>query len=95
MPTGAENIANIPPLAASLDVILPLTIFLIFLLLFALYNNFKFPLITVAGVLLSAPVGGILALFSPARLLGVVRGGLPGPVRRLGADRGGLYFLCQ
>src|SRR6202012_447058 len=33
-----------------------------FLLLFALYNNFKFPLITVAGVLLSAPVGGILAL---------------------------------
>ncbi|HEY1876551.1 MAG TPA: efflux RND transporter permease subunit, partial [Rhizomicrobium sp.] len=46
-----------------LYVILPLTVFLIFLLLFALYNNFKFPLITVAGVLLSAPVGGILALF--------------------------------
>jgi cobalt-zinc-cadmium resistance protein CzcA len=46
-----------------LTVILPLTTFLIFLLLFALYNNFKFPLITVAGVLLSAPVGGILALF--------------------------------
>jgi cobalt-zinc-cadmium resistance protein CzcA len=46
-----------------LYVILPLTIFLIFLLLFALYSNFKFPLITVAGVLLTAPVGGILALF--------------------------------
>ena len=46
-----------------LNVILPLTIFLIFMLLFLLYNNFKFPLITVAGVLLSAPVGGILALF--------------------------------
>jgi cobalt-zinc-cadmium resistance protein CzcA len=46
-----------------LYVILPLTIFLIFLLLFALYSNFKFPLITVVGVLLSAPVGGILALF--------------------------------
>jgi cobalt-zinc-cadmium resistance protein CzcA len=46
-----------------LYVILPLTIFLIFLLLFALYNNFKFPLITVAGVLLTAPVGGILALY--------------------------------
>jgi cobalt-zinc-cadmium resistance protein CzcA len=42
---------------------LPLTIFLIFLLLFALYNNFKFPLITLAGVFLSAPVGGISALF--------------------------------
>ncbi len=46
----------------ALYVILPLTILLIFLLLFALYNNFKFPLITVAGVLLSAPIGGILAL---------------------------------
>ena len=46
-----------------LAVILPLTIFLIFMLLFLLYQNFKFPLITVVGVLLSAPVGGILALF--------------------------------
>jgi cobalt-zinc-cadmium resistance protein CzcA len=44
-------------------VILPLTTFLIFMLLFALYSNFKFPFITVVGVLLSAPVGGILALF--------------------------------
>ena len=48
---------------SQLYVILPLTLFLIFLLLFALYSNFKFPLITVAGVLLSAPVGGILVLF--------------------------------
>ena len=46
-----------------LSVILPLTVFLIFMLLFLLYNNFKFPLITVAGVLLSAPVGGIAVLF--------------------------------
>ncbi|HEY1707660.1 MAG TPA: CusA/CzcA family heavy metal efflux RND transporter [Rhizomicrobium sp.] len=44
-------------------VILPLTLFLIFLLLFALYSNFKFPFITVLGVLLSAPVGGIVALW--------------------------------
>jgi cobalt-zinc-cadmium resistance protein CzcA len=43
--------------------ILPLTLFLIFLLLFALYSNFKFPLITVVGVLLSAPVGGLVALW--------------------------------
>ncbi len=42
--------------------ILPLTLFLIFLLLFGLYSNLKFPLITMAGVLLSAPVGGLLAL---------------------------------
>ena len=46
-----------------LRVILPLTLFLIFLLLFALYSNLKFPLITVLGVLLSAPVGGIVALW--------------------------------
>jgi len=38
-----------------------LTLFVIFLLLFALYRNFKFPLITILGVLLSAPVGGIAA----------------------------------
>ncbi|MBS0212865.1 MAG: efflux RND transporter permease subunit [Proteobacteria bacterium] len=48
---------------AQLQVILPLTIFLIFLLLFTLYGNFKFPFITVAGVLLSAPAGGIVALW--------------------------------
>ena len=46
-----------------LSVILPLTLFLIFLLLFALYSNFKFPFITVLGVILSAPVGGIVALW--------------------------------
>ncbi|MGE5124793.1 MAG: efflux RND transporter permease subunit [Betaproteobacteria bacterium] len=46
-----------------LRVVLPLTLFVIFLLLFALYGNFKFPLITVAGVLLSAPAGGLLALW--------------------------------
>jgi heavy metal efflux system protein len=46
-----------------LSIILPLTAFLIFLLLFALYSNFKFPLITVLGVVLSAPVGGIVALW--------------------------------
>ena len=46
-----------------LNVILPLTLFLIFLLLFALYGNFKFPFITVLGVVLSAPVGGIVALW--------------------------------
>ena len=46
-----------------LRLVLPLTLFLIFLLLFALYSNLKFPLITVIGVLLSAPVGGIVALW--------------------------------
>src|SRR5262249_50227288 len=46
-----------------LKLILPLTVALIFLLLFTLYANFKFPFITIAGVVLSAPLGGILALW--------------------------------
>ena len=46
-----------------LNVILPLTLCLIFLLLFALYSNLKFPFITVLGVVLSAPVGGLVALW--------------------------------
>jgi cobalt-zinc-cadmium resistance protein CzcA len=45
-----------------LQFILPVTLTLIFMILFALYNNFKFPFITVVGVVLSAPIGGLLAL---------------------------------
>jgi len=45
-----------------LQIILPLTLFLIFLLLFMLYSNIKFPMITVLAVVLSSPVGGLLAL---------------------------------
>lgn len=49
--------------SAQLRIIVPLTVGLIFLLLFTLYSNFKFPFITVLGVALSAPVGGIVALW--------------------------------
>jgi cobalt-zinc-cadmium resistance protein CzcA len=45
-----------------LKLILPLTIALIFIILFLLYNNFKFPFITVLAVLLSGPIGGLIAL---------------------------------
>jgi heavy metal efflux system protein len=48
---------------AQLAAIVPLTLLLIFLLLFVLYRNFKFPAIALLGVLISAPVGGILALW--------------------------------
>jgi heavy metal efflux system protein len=47
---------------AQLAVVLPLTLVFIFILLFGLYGNFAFPFITVAGVLVSAPIGGVLAL---------------------------------
>ena len=48
---------------AQLMTVVPLTLLLIFLLLFFLSRNFKFPAIALAGVLMSAPVGGILALW--------------------------------
>jgi cobalt-zinc-cadmium resistance protein CzcA len=78
---------------AQLNVILPLTLCLIFLLLFALYSNLKFPFITVLGVVLSAPVGGLVAHRNA--LLGFVRHRLSRLVRRLRANRRRLYILCQ
>ncbi len=48
---------------AQMRVILPLTVLVIFGLLFVLYGNFKFPLIAVIGVLLSAPFGAVLAMW--------------------------------
>lgn len=46
-----------------MKIILPLTVVLVVLILFALYGNMKFPLIIFFTVLISAPVGGLLALF--------------------------------
>jgi cobalt-zinc-cadmium resistance protein CzcA len=48
---------------AQMRVILPLTVVVIFGLLFVLYGNFKFPLIVIVGVLLSAPFGAVLAMW--------------------------------
>jgi cobalt-zinc-cadmium resistance protein CzcA len=47
---------------AQMVVIIPLTIALILLILFALYGNLKFPLIIMFSVLVTVPVGGLLAL---------------------------------
>jgi cobalt-zinc-cadmium resistance protein CzcA len=66
---------------ASVDqmkIILPLTVLLILLILFALYGNLKFPLIILISVLITEPVGGLLALrltgtnFSVSSMLGFV-----------------------
>ena len=43
-------------------IIIPLTIVLVLLILFALYGNMKFPLIIMFSVLITVPVGGLLAL---------------------------------
>ena len=47
---------------SQLYVIGPLTVLLIFLILFALYGNFKFPLIIALEVVLTEPVGALIAL---------------------------------
>jgi heavy metal efflux system protein len=47
---------------AQLKIIMPATILLILLILFALYGNLKYPLLIVFSVLLPEPVGGLLAL---------------------------------
>ncbi len=56
----------------------PLTVLLIFLILFALYNNFKFPVIIAVGVVMTQPVGSLLAMkltrtpFSVSSVLGLL-----------------------
>ncbi len=67
MPTGYQTVwggeyEEYTASRSQLVVVLPLTVALIFLLLFALYRNVTFPLITVIGVVLSAPVGGLVTL---------------------------------
>jgi cobalt-zinc-cadmium resistance protein CzcA len=59
-------------------VIGPLTVLLIFLILFALYGNFKFPVTVVLSVVMTEPVGAFLALwltktpFSVSSILGLL-----------------------
>jgi cobalt-zinc-cadmium resistance protein CzcA len=63
---------------AQMNVILPLTVLLILMILFALYGNLKFPLLIFFSVLVTEPVGGLLALrltgtsFSVSSMLGFV-----------------------
>ena len=61
-----------------LAVIGPLAMLLIFMILFALYGNFKFPATVVLGVVLTEPVGALIALklshtpFSVSSVLGLL-----------------------
>jgi cobalt-zinc-cadmium resistance protein CzcA len=56
----------------------PLAVLIIFMILFALYGNFKFPLTIAIGVLLTEPVGALIALqitgtpFSVSSALGLL-----------------------
>ncbi|HEV2418763.1 MAG TPA: CusA/CzcA family heavy metal efflux RND transporter [Terriglobia bacterium] len=61
-----------------IKIIGPLTIFLIFLILFVLYGNIKFPVITAVAVVMTEPVGALIALklthtpFSVSSMLGLL-----------------------
>jgi cobalt-zinc-cadmium resistance protein CzcA len=61
-----------------IEIVGPLAILLIFVLLFALYGNFKFPATVLLGVIMTEPVGALLALklthttFSVSSALGLL-----------------------
>ena len=63
---------------SQLNVIGPITVMLILLILFALYGNFKFPVIVLLSVVLTEPVGALIALkltgtpFSVSSVLGLL-----------------------
>jgi cobalt-zinc-cadmium resistance protein CzcA len=63
---------------SQLVIIGPLAAMLIFMILFALYGNFKFPVSVLLGVLLTEPVGALIALklshtpFSVSSVLGLL-----------------------
>jgi cobalt-zinc-cadmium resistance protein CzcA len=63
---------------SQLAVIGPLALVLIFLILFALYGNFKFPVTIAVGVVMTEPVGALIALklthtpFSVSSVLGLL-----------------------
>jgi heavy metal efflux system protein len=63
---------------SQLAIIGPLAIALIFMILFALYGNFKFPVTIALGVIMTEPVGALLALklthtpFSVSSVLGLL-----------------------
>jgi cobalt-zinc-cadmium resistance protein CzcA len=63
---------------AQLSIIGPLAVVLIFMILFALYGNFKFPVTIALGVIMTEPVGALVALklthtpFSVSSVLGLL-----------------------
>lgn len=61
-----------------MEIIGPLALLIIFMILFALYDNFKFPITIALGVVLTEPVGALIALklthtpFSVSSVLGLL-----------------------
>ena len=81
---------------AQMNIVLPITIMLIFAILFVLYHNFKFPLITVVGVhSLGAARRTARDAHHQHAVLGVVDDRIPRAVRRVGADGGRLHLVRE
>ncbi len=79
-----------------MKVIAPLTVLLILLILFALYGNLKFPLIILFSVLVTEPVGGLLALWLTGTNFSVSSGlGFVALDGRGGADQRHSLFVHQ
>src|SRR5271168_1374843 len=63
---------------SQMEIIGPLAVLIIFMILFALYGNFKFPVTIALGVILTEPVGALIALklthtpFSVSSALGLL-----------------------
>jgi cobalt-zinc-cadmium resistance protein CzcA len=57
-----------------LEYIGPLAVLIVFMILFALYGNFKFPFSIALGVILTEPVGALLALKTTGTLFSVSSG---------------------
>ena len=75
---GAVSTASCSKAKHQMEIIGPLALLLIFMILFALYGNFKFPVTIALGVVMTEPVGALIALkltgtpFSVSSVLGLL-----------------------
>ena len=81
---------------AQLTLIGPIAVVIIFMILFALYGNFKFPVTIALGVILTEPVGALIALKLTHTPFSVSsRPGIAGAIRRVGGNGSDSGFLHQ
>ncbi len=73
---------------ARLFIIVPITVLLIFIILYTMFKSFKWALLILTAVMI-APLGGLLALLVSGTNLSVSSGrGVPGALRGVGPNRG-------
>ena len=71
---------------ARMAIVVPITMLAIFLILYTMFRSYKWAALILVSVVM-ASIGGPLALVSHShQLFGLFGGGLPGALRRLGAN---------